>query len=337
MMNQPDNNKNFLCVFIDQLWGLHGEVIVIFPVTVLTIITNSINNNRFIWLDYASITLLVSYLLYVIIDTMKIVYITIYNVSSGYSICLGKKSNYFKDSVRKQRNVLKRNKVDLFLIEKEFKIIDIDWQYYDEPIRETKSWQDSVENISDHFFRYAKRIPIETKLHLFTIAQPAVLIGVGYAIGKERDWVVYHYCDSTSSYVMAPNLKGTQSRSSVKKIKFNEKIINEYGDITVILSFTSASRIPFPDITNNKVEVFPKGRNKYIEIEDMSQISYEINEVLTRYTMEGRTIHLFPGLPCTLAFILGKLLHENSNIIIYNPNDTEPVWERVIDIQNLDI
>ena len=60
-MNQGDTDKHFVYIFIIQLWKLHSEVIVVFPVTVLTIITNSVNNNRFIWLDYASIALLVLY------------------------------------------------------------------------------------------------------------------------------------------------------------------------------------------------------------------------------------------------------------------------------------
>lgn len=232
---------------------------------------------------------------------------------------------------------MKKNNVDLLTVEKNFKIIHIDWQYHDESFKNTKDWQSSIEEISAHFFRYAQRIPIETKLHLFTIAPPVVLIGVGYAIGKERGWNIYHYCASTSTYIGVSNWNESQARGAIKKIKFYEKITNENDDITVILSFTRASSVPFPNITNNKVEVFPRIGSKNIEIDDMYQISYEINEVLAKYTVEGRTIHLFPGIPCTLAFMLGKLLHENSNIMIYNPNDKELVWEPVIDIQDMDI
>lgn len=329
-----DENPNPILSFAKLLWSDYREELIVFPVTIITVVTSTLGNRTFGWLDGLAILLLVGYLIYIFFDTYRSNVATAINVNSGYSICLGKPIDFFDDSVRKQISTLKDRQINLTRIERHFRVIDIDWQYYDQGVVQPLSWANSINEISRHFFRYTRRLPINTKLHLFLIVPATAAMGIGYVIGKHRRWNLYEYSRSVYTPVqLSNNTTKSGGRAEFQYISVEGDVKSD--EVAFVLSFVSLPNIAIPENPQDIVEIRPKTKQKFIPVEEFPYISQEISDVIHEYIQRGKKIKMYPGLPVALSFMVGSQIDEHATISVHNLN-RETGWERVFDLHTLE-
>jgi hypothetical protein len=323
--------KSFFALLRDK----YLQEILVIPSTILVIVIDSVNRNSFGLLDGIAILLLVAYLIYVLYDTQTSAIAITINLETGYSLCLGKSELEFADNLRKQKDVLHRKKINLSKVFSHYRVIDFDWQFHESSIAQPVEWKENISNINEHFLRYALRIPTETKLHLFLLSPCPIAIGLGFTIGKHRPWVVYHYDFPTSSYNAIEPIK----LDSVNKDKYQHININETGSsqekVMVVVSIIPKSSIPLPHLSERIIEITAKDPKP--QTSDFASIASEIIDYLNEIHMQVKSVHLFPGMPIAMGFVVGKELNDQANIHIYNPNRTTNKWERVLSLHDLAI
>ena len=195
--------------YIKLLWEYHREVFVDFLAAIFLVFAGMQPNNTFSLWEWGAITILSSYLVWALYDTYKKYIVTSKAVSSGYSICLAKPNIAFQDAIRKQISTLEEVSSGWRVVTEQFRILDVDWQYYDGSQTIPKLWSKNISEISRHFLRYANLIPRHAALNIFLISPPAIALGIGNTIGKARNWNVYHY--ENDQYMLLPKSIDSQN------------------------------------------------------------------------------------------------------------------------------
>lgn len=322
--------KELIISYLRLLRKNHLSELLVVPASLITIIIDAVKSGRFISLDLIAILLLSIYLLFVLFDNYSLTKSTTKNVNSGYTIFLGKSMDLFNDSIRRQILTLTNQKVNLKKVNEYFKIIDKDWQFYDPDESRPDEWENKINRIYDHFFTYTQRLPVEAQFHLFVATPVPIALALGFTIGKYRNWIIYQYIkpDYHRIYSNENKTKDTSS-SSFTYVNLTENNLSNTSDITVVLSFIQKSDIEIPKMNNQLVEITPKTPTILNEISKINLVAKEIQQIMEEKLHDGKRIHLFPGVPTPIAFLIGRSLQENAPISVYNPNRNTKKWERV--------
>ncbi len=323
--------KDFIVSYFRLLKQNYLSEVLVVPASLITIIIDVVKSGRLISLDLVAISLLGSYLLFVLFDNYSLAKSTTQNVNSGYSICLDKKEKFFNDSLRLQIKTLTGQKVNLKKVNAYFRIIDSDWQFYDSDESLPTEWNKTINRIYDHFFAYTQRLPVEAQFHLFAVTPVPIALALGFTIGKYREWIVYQYTKPYYHKVSATDKKHAEhaSSSSFTYINVTQETAQRNQEITVVLSFIPKSDIEIPRMNNRLVEITLKTPATLNESSMVPLVANEIQKVIDENLRDGKRVHLFPGVPISLAFLIGRSIHENAPISVYNPNRNTKEWECV--------
>ena len=327
-------NEHPIIRFFKLLWEYHREAFVNFFVAVLLILASAMSNRQLSWLETLAIAILSVYLLYVLIDTYRAYKATSINIHSGYSICLDQPVNSYQDAIRNQVTVLKSGNTNWSVVTKYFRILDIDWQYYDGTKSPPTSWQNNIADISRHFFRYARLLPRHTSLHIFLMAPPIMALGIGHTIGRNRNWNVYQYVSADDSYILLPKVKN-YDREELTFVTVEDSCKVDCSEVTVILAFTPLPKENFAGLGENQFVVKYNFQEHRIQPEHFYRVAEEISFVIDNQVSLGRRVRLYPGLPNTLSFILGSRIQEDSPVSIHNRNYESGKWELVFQLDQL--
>lgn len=328
-MSKKEVIKSYFTLLRDR----YLQEVLVIPSTILVIVIDALNRKSFGWLDGIAIFLLVAYLLYILYDTQNSVVAVTINLESGYSLCLGKTEFEYVDSLRKQKDVLQQKKINLTKVFSHYRIIDFDWQFHENSVTLPTEWSETIQHINEHFLRYALRIPTKTKLHLFLISPCPIAIGLGYTIGKHRPWIVYHYESSTYSQIETITFN-SGNRERYKYINIVESSANQ-EEVLVNISLISKPSTQLPLLSKHVIEITAK--KSRIQVSEFATIVGEITDYLNGLLSQGKTIHLFPGLPIAMGFLIGKEFIDEANLKIYNLNRATNKWECVVNLHELSI
>lgn len=326
-MSKKETIRSYFTLLRDR----YLQEVLVIPSTILVIIIDAVNRNSFGWLDGIAVFLLTAYLLYVLYDTQNSVVAITINLESSYSLCLGKSEIEYADSLRKQKDILQQKKINLTKVFSHYRIIDFDWQFHENSLTLPTEWVVNIQHINEHFFRYALRIPTKTKLHLFLITPCPIAIGLGYTIGKYRPWIVYQYDSSTYNQI-GPVTLNSENRERYKHINIVDNRANQ-GSVVVNISLISKPSTQLPSISEHVVEITAK--KSRFSVSDFAPIASEIIDYLNNLLGQGKIIHLFPGLPIAMGFLIGKELNDQANLQIYNLNRANDNWECVVNLHEL--
>lgn len=318
--------------YIKLLWEYHREAFTDFLATILLVFAGLRPNSTFSLWEWSAIVILVGYLAYALYDTYRKYIVTSKDVSSGYSICLAKPNIAFQDAIRKQISTLEEVSNGWSVVTQQFRILDIDWQYYDGSQTIPKLWAKNISEISRHFLRYANLIPRHAALNIFLISPSAIALGIGNTIGKARDWNVYHY--ENDQYILLPKNADIQNANREYITVHNGSNEND-NVITIVLSFTSLPTDNLVTLGENIVQVKYKNADGRIQSQDFVGIAEETAALINTFLRNGKRINLYPGLPVTLSFILGSKIEENSPVTIHNRNQETEDWEAVFQLDRL--
>lgn len=330
------NSEHPFVRFFKLLWEYHRESSVDFLVAALLIVASSVSKQKLFWLEAVAILILAGYLIYVFVDTFRAYRVTSRDVYSGYSICLDKPVDSYQDAIRNQVATLKSGNSNWSVVTKHFRILDIDWQYYDGSKSPPKSWQNNIADISRHFFRYARLLPRHTSLHIFLMAPPAIALGIGHTIGRNRNWNVYQYLPTNDSYTLLPKYNN-QNAENFEYISVENSSRDDEIDVTIVLSFTYLPKESLLALGENLILVSYMLPEPRIQPEYFYGVAEEIAMVINRQLKQGKKVHLYPGLPSTLAFILGSRIDESSPVSIHNRNHDDGRWETVFSLNQLQL
>jgi len=328
------NNEHPLLRFFKLLWEYHRESSVDFLVAALLIVASSISKQELFWLEVVAIVILAGYLVYVLADTFRAYRATSKDVYSGYSICLDRPVDSYQDAIRNQVATLKLGNPNWSVVTKHFRILDIDWQYYDGSKSPPKTWQNNIADISRHFFRYARLLPRNTSLHIFLLSPAAIALGIGHTIGRNRNWNVYQYLQTDDSYTLLPKYND-HNAGNFEYIDVENSNLEEETEVTIVLSFTYLPKESLLALGEDLILVNYKFPETHIQPEHFYGVAEETAMVINRQLKQGKKVHLYPGLPSTLAFILGSRIDEHAPVSIHNRNYDDGKWENVFSLNQL--
>ena len=329
-----EESQRFLKNYIGLLLQGYVRELTFVLATIVILVLDAHNNPGFPYWKKAAIALLILCILYLCYETCQLTRAIAVDINSPYTVFLGSSKSVFRYNVRKQVVTLEGKKLNFPKVKEHFEIMDMDWQYFDAAISDPVNWEDNINEISEHFFLYAHQLPVNINLHLFVKAPSPIVIGMGFTIGKHCNWNVYQYLEQ--DYKLVSFLRTNQP---IKKDDYKYIQVTQEGTdspyVTLILAIVPPSSIPIPQITSRVIKITSKSQTKIVPTSSFSGIAEEIASVIHNLIREGKTIHLFPGITLPLAFMIGKLLHENSQILIYNPNRDTYAWDSVVDLQAL--
>lgn len=327
----------FLVQYFRNLKKAYLEILVVLA-TLFTVMFDTLRSESYRGLNIVAFSLLTIYIIMVFGSNYKLTKSITDNVNSVFSICLGKTKEVFKDRLRQQVSILKVNKINLKRLFEHFNILDIDWQcHLSEEIIPLK-WETEVYRVYDRFFLYAQHLPEKTQFHLFLITPIPIALALGFSIGKYRDWIVYHFFNSDHTQIPSDDKMAAinMPKSSFDYINVTEqKSQGHSNEKTVVLSFIQKSDIEIPKMNNQYIEITSKESVNLNEGSVAAKVVAEIQQVLKDKLRDGKRIHLFPGIPSALAFLIGRYFQEFAPVSVYNPNRETKQWECVFSLDEL--
>lgn len=264
---------------------------------------------------------------------------TYYAVPVPYSICLAQTREWFEAAARQQEQKLLSLGLAWREIQRTFKLHHIDWQFFDERRLgvDADSWIKKVETISNHFDHLTNRVPIQPVYHIFLALPGTLSLALGAKIGRRIPVVVYQHAGMVKDpYVSIFNTENIDSHDGYhllnKRIEKYELLeiteVEEYQEsskslVLVVLDFTGHElRKPYPQCgAKTVVRLRLKSSHGHIPLEaDWVAIAHEISSFLYSYLDEDEEVHLLPGMPASLAFIVGTILGTVPGVWLYHFN-----------------
>lgn len=331
--------------FFSILLKFHKETILNFTVIILLTISAATSLDSLSRAEATAICLLLAYIAYCLWDSFKVYQATAAPIQSAYSVCLNQPIANHHDNIRQQIETLNNRKIGISRVINYFKVKDFDWQYYNQSKSSPRLWEHTIKEIGTHFTRYVNLFPIKTNHNIF-LQLPAIMsLGLGFTIGKQRDWTIYNF--ENSAYIPLEKPIDVKKPKAFDLITIDKKtnelpmtdsfdLLSQGSDISVILLFTALPKDNYPPQNRDTRYIRQKNSLERIPSQSFYQVAKEISTYITDLLIAGHQIHLYPGLPVTLAFILGMYLDGNSAITVYNRNSETSDWESVLYLDNIE-
>lgn len=265
-----------------------------------------------------------------------------------FSVCLGLSHDFFESAIRQQEQKLEISGIAWNEIKESFKIHQIDWTYFDDKRLSVSAidWNNKVADIIRNFNKLTNRVPTQPIFHFFFANPAPIAFALGAHIGRRRPIAVYQYVGNVkepySLVFTSENLSSDEGYhifskrvSNYKYIKYNSSRVNEAmgcDEVLLTLDFTGHD-LPKPYPINKSI-----GEVTYAELSESKgniplsykwiELAQEIASLIFSYIDKNRKVHLLPGIPSSLAFLVGTIVGSVPNILIYHYNrDTNSYTE----------
>ena len=256
-----------------------------------------------------------------------------------YSVCLGQTHEWFESALRQQEQKLTSLRLAWADIQRTFHIHRMDWAYFDEHRLSLDGgrWNEKVREINRHFDHLTNRIPIQPVYHVFLAVPGTLAFAMGAKFGRRIPVVVYQHAGMVRDPYVAVfdtenignkdgyhllNQRVTEySRLEIETIQSPVKQIAK--TVLLVLDFTGHElRKPYPDCgANQTIHVRLKGSRGHIPLDgNWVEIAHEVASLVFQYLDSDHEVHILPGIPAALAFVLGTIVGTTPGIRIYHFN-----------------
>jgi hypothetical protein len=220
-------------------------------------------------------------------------------------------------------------KIPVARIFERFLIATGDWRFFDQN-RIEERWSLVAKQIRDHFIRLSKRVTAPVRFHLFFVTPATIAVALGATVGRDIRCKAYQYFgpqgfvpvfdpernDNLDSYHRLQGLVGECKEISVK-VTGEESVKH----VAILLQFVGHPLSPIGDtIKEHHQTIFITHATHLGHLPatlDWMRIATELGSVILKQVSDGKSVHLFVGLPTVLGFALGYILGDHNPIHIY--------------------
>ena len=257
-----------------------------------------------------------------------------------YSICLAQTNEWYRNALRQQEDRIRRAGVPWDSVKRTFQVHRLDWTFFDDSrlAGHADQWLELARRVDRHFGALADRIEGLTVYHIFLATPAPIALAVGARAGRRVPYVLYQHAGGVKEpYAQICDMANATSEEGYHFL--NERIAEpellsvveedgpsetKVGDqILMVWEFTGHQLPkPYPDCSSvNTVVVSLKDTSGHIPLSsDWMAIARELASVAFRYLDKGAVVHVLPGVPSTLAFMVGSILGTTNALHVYYYN-----------------
>ena len=279
-------------------------------------------------------------LLYFFVNTLLIHRSLFPNPALAYAVCVGKSSEWFESSARRQQEErLKQNGIRWTAVQREFRVHVSDWAFVDQSAltEDSESWVNLTRRMLVHFWHLPKRVEGVPIYHFFLIAPPTVSFALGAHVGRRVAHVVYHFVNSTKQPYLpvADTTKRDTSQGldalnrRVAEADFQqihvdrEKRSRTGARVILVLDFTNHRLAgPFPQESDAQtvIRVMHKNGIGHLPNSDWERLAQEIASVILGVCDQGLGLDVYVNTPLALAFMVGTIVGPAKGLMLCEHN-----------------
>ena len=267
-----------------------------------------------------------------------------------YSVCLAQSHDWYTAAIRQQEQTLEGAKIAWTDIQRTHRIHQSDWTYFNEHRLDLTAscWRDRIAEIVRHFDRLTNRVPIQPVYHFFFASPAPVTFALGARIGRRMPMKVYQHAgmvkDPYAVVFSSENIAQNEGYHLLNKRVDDYDLIEvesePNGDkpALIILDFTGHELPrPYPENADKElVYTRLKGVRGHISLnENWIDLAQEIASLIFSYVDKDRPVHLLPGIPSSLAFIVGTIVGVIPGVTLYHYNRHDGAYTEGIVLHEL--
>lgn len=278
------------------------------------------------------------------------------SVPIPYSICLAQTNEWYRSALRQQEDKLRKLGVPWEGIKRSFRLHRLDWSFFDETRLTDKPehWLDTANRVHSHFGGLADRVELQTIYHIFLVTPAPIALAVGARAGRRIPYVLYQHAGSVRDpYTEVCNMAEIASEegyhllnervSTFEMINVGQEPQHDaevgVGDkVLMVWNFTGHKLPkPYPDCgAVLTVNLSLKGMEGHIPLgKSWMSLAREIASATFKYLDQGAEVHVLPGIPSTLAFMVGSILGTTNSLHIHYYNKAINGYHRTFSLDEL--
>lgn len=256
-----------------------------------------------------------------------------------YSVCLGQSNDWFEVALRQQEQTLQEARIVWGDIQRTYRIHRIDWTYFKSRRigLSAKEWQYQVGDIVKHFDTLTNRVPLQPTYHFFFAAPAPITLALGATIGRRAPSTVYQHAGNVHNpYV--PIFSTEEISPSEGYHQLNKRIVDYQlidvarldeahrtsdGRVVLVLDFTGhelPKPYPLVEAATTEYVTLKQAKGHIPLTENWIDIAHEIASAVFAHVDDDREVHLVPGIPSSLAFVVGTIIAAIPGVVVYHYN-----------------
>src|SRR5579859_842755 len=346
-MNKTIARENRATLFLKELLRSHfPDLIVVFSGIGFWLADHPEPEKASRW-GLSVVAVLLVYFLYILRDAFLTARSLSGVVHLPYSIVTDKPIEEAELLFANHAHVLTDQGILLKRIFDRFRVFGSDCYYYDQNRISDDKWRELVRSIRAHFIRLSKRVSAPACYNLFFVTPPAVAFGLGAVLGRDIRFRAYQYFGPERfDPVFDPERYG--DRESYHRLQgivthYEELKITSSGDpeaseVAILLQFVGHPLSPvtgLPPPLHMLSVSHAKFSGHIPASHNWMRVAVEISSLILTQASEGKTVHLFFGLPASLAFGVGHLIGDHNPIKVYGHDKQHDRYVRVFSLNEL--
>ena len=281
---------------------------------------------------------------------------TFRSVPVPYSMCLAQTNEWYRNALRQQEDKLTKMGIPWESIKRSFRIHRLDWSFFDgkKLSNEPEKWLAMARRIDNHFSAFADRVDVQPIYHVFLVSPAPLALALGALAGRRVPYVVYQHAGSVRDpYAEVCNMADVTSEDGYHLL--NQRIpdptlvhvdlqpnteveINVGDSVLMVWDFTGHKLPqPYPECDPAVVvSLSLKGSEGHIPLSlNWMNLAREISSVAFKYLDKGAIVHVLPGVPSALAFIIGSIIGTTNSLYVYYYNKTKNSYHETFSLHQL--
>ena len=306
-------------------------------------------SDKLIFWDLIPIAILLLYFGYVFYDMNKFIKTVINTADIPYCI-ITRKDTHFLEIVKKDLLLdFKKSGLSIEETLAYFKIKDTEWICHKEGDTniDDHTWKTLIKEIGTHFILLSKKIDAKPQFHFHFIIPPEVALGVGATVGRGISCKAYQFFGETRKVIYDTQpLKDTDTYHKLSERVFDFKEIDiksnykdTANDTAIILDFVSHPIISINNVFKSEfsqIKITHKIHRGHLPIDyNWTILAREICSFIFQEDEKQKRLHLFFGLPSSLAFVVGTILGNYAPITVYNFDKAGQKYNEVFKLNEL--
>ena len=320
-----------------------------------SIIAQAVGSPSFSWWFLAAIAFLAAYFCVHLSRVTRLASQTYEAVPLPYSVCLAQSQDWHATAMREQVQTLEKAKIAWSDIHRTHRIDRSDWAYvsHDRLNLSSSSWRIQIADVVNHFDRLTKRVPIQPVFHFFFAVPAPIAFVLGGKIGRRKPMKVYQHAGMVRNpYAVVFSSENIDPEEgyhllnrrvdSYNLIEFSsepsEPKFDRDSPVLIVLDLTGHDLPrPYPEHEGKEI-IYTSLRNSKGHIplsEGWIDLAREIASLIFSFVDNDRAVHLLPGIPSALAFIVGTIVGLVPNVTLYHYNRHEQAYAQGLVLHKL--
>jgi len=280
---------------------------------------------------------------------------TYHAVPLPYSVCLAQSHDWYEAAIRQQEQTLHAAGIAWDDIQRSHRIHRIDWTYFNERRLDLSAvtWKETIKDIVRHFDHLTNRIPIQPVYHFFFAVPGSLAFALGTQIGRRLPMNVYQHAGMVNDPYAVVFSSEKVSRDDGYHL-LNKRILdyqlidfhavasppkdNPSGQVQIVLDFTGHDLPrPYPNVGVDKTVCAQlKGEKGHIPLRgNWIGLAHEIASLIFSFVDDDQDVHLIPGIPSSLAFIVGTIVGAIPRVTLYHYNKQDSAYTQGFKLNEL--